>query len=393
VRAADITLSAGPVMMSGRVRAAMAAAAPYHYDPAFTTAYGEVAAMAGQVLGTSTEVVVYPAEAIAGLEAAARALVHPGMRVLNLVCGVFGAGMSVLLRSLGADVHERIEPSYRRVITAADVAETLDRLGDVELVCFVHCETPSGTLCDAAGIAAAAATRGALTLTDCVSSAGGHRFTADEWGLDVCVTGSQKCLAGPVGVSLISVSAAAWQMIEANPAVPRGTFLSLLDWRDQWRGSHRFPFTPAVSDILGLHAALAEMRDTGLSTVIAQHAAAAAMCRAGVTAMGLRLWPEPVADAASCVTAIAVPDRLDDEQVRDHARHVYGVQLSGGQGAGNLIRIGHMGPSARSLYPVLGLVAVARTFTDLGVPTPAGAGVEAALAGDRLLESSWWGGQ
>jgi pyridoxamine--pyruvate transaminase len=82
---------------------------------------------------------------------------------------------------------------------------------------------------------------------------------------------------------------------------------------------------------------------------------------------------------AACVTAITVPEGLADAQVRDHCREHYGVMISAGQGAGNLARIGHMGPSARSLYPVVGLAALGRTLVDLGVPVRVGEGLEAAL--------------
>ena len=95
---------------------------------------------------------------------------------------------------------------------------------------------------------------------------------------------------------------------------------------------------------------------------IARHERSAAACRAGVRAMGLELWPRSDEVAAACVTAITVPDSLTDVQVRAHCRERYGVMVSAGQGAGNLVRIGHMGPSARSLYPVVGLAALGRTL-------------------------------
>ena len=96
--------------------------------------------------------------------------------------------------------------------------------------------------------------------------------------------------------------------------------------------------------------------------------------------MGLRLWPKSEAITAPCVTAIAVPHGLDHEAVRSHVREHYGVMLSGGQGAGNLVRIGHMGPSASGLNPVVGLIALGRSLADLGAAVRIGAGVEAALA-------------
>jgi pyridoxamine--pyruvate transaminase len=96
--------------------------------------------------------------------------------------------------------------------------------------------------------------------------------------------------------------------------------------------------------------------------------------------MGLRLWPVSEDITASCVTAIAVPGGLDHEAVRDHVREHYGVMLSGGQGAGNLVRIGHMGPTADGLNPVVGLMALGRSLADLGAGVRIGAGIEAALA-------------
>jgi pyridoxamine---pyruvate transaminase len=96
--------------------------------------------------------------------------------------------------------------------------------------------------------------------------------------------------------------------------------------------------------------------------------------------MGLRLWPKSEDITAACVTAVAVPDGLDHEVVRRHVRERYGVMLSGGQGAGNLMRIGHMGPTANGLNPVVGLMALGRSLADLGASVNIGAGVEAALA-------------
>ena len=96
--------------------------------------------------------------------------------------------------------------------------------------------------------------------------------------------------------------------------------------------------------------------------------------------MGLELWPRSDEIAAACVTAVAVPEGLTDVQVRAHCRERYGVMISGGQGAGNLVRIGHMATSARGLYPVIGLAALGRTLADLGVQVEIGAGVDAALA-------------
>ena len=379
MRDPDFTLAAGPTAATARTLAALGSPITYHYDPVFLDAFRRTEAKVGQLFGTSNEIILMQGEAVLGLEAAARSLVHPGMHVLNLVSGVFGKGMGYWLKNFGADLHE-LEVPYDQAVAPEAVEQYLDQHPETELLCVVHSETPSGTFNDCGRIGPMARSRGVLTLVDCVSSLGGMRLDTDPWQLDVCVAGPQKCLAGPPGMSLMAVSGQAWAAIEANPAAPRASFLSLLDWREQWHGQGRFPYTPSVSDIHGVEAACDQVLEEGLEASIARHEAAAAACRAGALEMGLRLWPSSEDIAAACVTAVAVPDGLDHETVRNHVRERYGVMLSGGQGAGNLVRIGHMGPAASGLNPVVGLMALGRSLVDLGARVRVGAGVEAALA-------------
>jgi pyridoxamine---pyruvate transaminase len=379
MRDPDFTLAAGPTTVSARTLAALGSPITYHYDPAFLEAFRRTEAKVGQLFQTENEIVLMQGEAVLGLEAAARSLVRPGMPVLNLVSGVFGKGMGYWLKAFGADLHE-LEVPYDEAVDSQAVAEYLDEHPETELLCVVHSETPSGTFNDCSLIGPIARSRGVLTLVDCVSSFAGMPLDTDAWQLDVCVAGPQKCLGGPPGMSLMAVSEQAWASIEGNPVAPRASFLSLLDWREQWHGRGQFPYTPSVSDVHGVEAACDQVLDEGLEASIARHEAAAAACRAGALEMGLRLWPKSEDIAAACVTAIAVPDGLDHAAIRDHVRQHYGVMLSGGQGAGNLVRIGHMGPTANGLNPVVGLMALGRSLEDLGVRVRVGEGVEAALA-------------
>ena len=379
MRDPDFTVSAGPTMAPPRVLAAQGAPITYHYDPVFLEAFRRTERKIGELYQTSQDILLMQGEAVLGLEAAARSLVRPGMPVLNLVSGVFGKGMGYWLRDFGAELHE-LEVAYNDAVDPGEVARYLDDHPEIELVAVVHCETPSGTLNAVEEIGPIAKEHGALMLVDCVSSFGGIPIWPDEWKLDVCVAGPQKCLAGPPGMSLMSVSADAWEAIRANPAAPRASFLSMLDWKEQWIDGEKFPFTPSVVDVHGVEAAADELLAEGLEASFARHALAGRACRAGVRAMGLELWPRAEQLAAPCVTAVTLPDGLTDTRVRDECRSRYGVMISGSQGAGNLVRIGHMGPTARSLYPVVGLAALGRTLADLGVRVAIGEGVEAALA-------------
>jgi pyridoxamine---pyruvate transaminase len=377
-REPDFTLSAGPTAATPRTLAALGAPIVYHYDPQFLAAFRRTEQKVADIFRTRNSVLLMQGEAVLSLEAAARSLVAPGTKVLNLVSGVFGKGMGMWLTDFGAELQE-IETTYDDVVDPEAVERHLAANPDVRLLTAVHCETPSGTRTDLAAIGAIARKHEVLTLVDCVSSVGGMEFDADGWGLDVCVLGPQKCLGGPPGMSMMSVSERAWEAIEKNPSAPRASFLSMLDWKERWFGEGRFPFTPSVSDLHGVESACDQLLEEGLEHSIARHGAAARACRAGVQAMGLRLWPRSEEIAADCATSVAVPDGLDHLDVRAHARERYGVMLSAGQGAGNLVRIGHMGPTANGLFPVVGLTALGRTLLDLGTKLDLGAGLSAAM--------------
>jgi pyridoxamine---pyruvate transaminase len=377
---ADLTLSAGPNDVASEVRAAMGSPILYHYDPVFLARFTETEEKIARLFRTTShEIILMQGEAVLGLEAAARSVVQPGMACLNLVSGVFGKGFGYWLSAIGADLRE-IEVPYDQSIDPAAVEAYLDAHPEIRMVSVVHCDTPSATINPVREIGPIARAHGAVTIVDAVSTFGGIELRPEEWQLDLVVAGPQKCLGGPPGMSLLAISEQAWAMIDANPRAPRGSFLSILDWREQWHGQGRFPFTPSVSDLNGVNKAADLLLAEGLDASQARHARIAAACRAGVRGMGLRLWAASEEIAAACATAIAVPDGLTDIAVRDHVRSRYRVQLSAGQRAGNLVRIGHMGANARPIFVVAGLAALGRSLLDMGAQLDLGAGLEAALA-------------
>lgn len=375
----DFTLSAGPVAVTERTLAGLGKPLLYHYDPDFLATFRRTQDKVAQIFRTSNDVLLMQGEAIVGLEGAARSVVGPGISVLNLVQGVFGKGMGFWLRDFGADVHE-LEVAYDDAVTPEAVAAYLDAHPEISVLTLVASETPSGTVCDVSRIGPICHERGVLTLIDTVSGVLGMPWHTDDWNLDICVAGAQKCLGGPPGVAMISVSERAWERIYANPLAPRDSYISLIDWKEKWLGEGRFPYTPSVSDVHGLEAALDQALEEGIDEVVARHRAAADVTRAGVRAMGLELWARNDDIAAECVTSVRLPDGIDNLAVRDLVRERYGVMLSHGQGAGNLIRISHMGPTAGGLHQVVGLAALGRALADLGVAVDIGAGLDAALA-------------
>lgn len=382
MRAPDFTLTAGPTMASPRVLAALGSPIMFDYDPVFLEHFRETERLLAELYRTSNDVVLMQGEAVLGLEAAARALVKSGTRCLNLVSGVYASWFGDWLREYGAEVQE-VRVPYDEAVDPAAVKQALDNQGPFELVALVHSETPSAVENPLAEIGPLAHEHGALMLADVVSSLGGTRLLIDEWQVDLAVAGPQKCLAGPPGMSLISVSPRAWEAMEANPSAPRESFLSLLDWKHRWieGGRVAFPYTPSVADVNGVHAAIQDVLDQGLESVIAAHATAARACRAGACAMGLELWSRSEAYAANCVTAVRTPSGLSVPEVLAHARERYGVMLSGGYGElkEKLIRLGHMGPASRSLYPLVAVSALGRALIDLDVALDLGAGATAVM--------------
>ena len=205
MRRPDFTLTAGPTMASPGVLSALGSAIIFDYDPVFLERFRETERLLANVYRTANDVVLMQGEAVLGLEAAARGLVHRGTRCLNLVSGVYASWFGDWLREYGADVYE-VRVPYDEAVDPSLVEHALGEHGPIELVCLVHSETPSGVENPLAQIGPMAHAHGALMLADVVSSLGGTELLVDEWHVDIAVAGPQKCLAGPPGMSLISVS-------------------------------------------------------------------------------------------------------------------------------------------------------------------------------------------
>lgn len=381
-RQAEFNYAGGPAASWGIAREGLGRPMPFEYEPIYLERYGKVERQVAQVFGTTGDVVLMMGEAVLGLEAAAKGLVQPGMKCLNLVSGIFGKWFGDWLRALDAEVIE-IEVPWNQAIDPAQVEHVLQANPDIRIVGVVHSETPSGSLNPLAHIGPIARASGALVITDAVSAFAGTPIEHDAWGLDITVGGTHKCLGGSPGLALVAVSDRAWAALRENPAAPRGSYLSLLDWKDTWLGGRRqFPYITSVAEINGLEAALDRLFDEGLEASFAQHRLAADACRAGVRAMGLELWVPDDSIASHAATSVTTPPGISNAAVIDHVLVGYSVQISDGEHAdmkAAVFRIGHMGPAATSLHPVVALTALGKGLRDFGVKVDIGAGVEAAI--------------
>jgi len=252
-----------------------------------------------------------------------------------------------------------------------------DRAQGCAAVYVTHSETSTGVVHDVRAIADAVRPTGAALVVDAVSSLGGVELQTADWGIDVVVSGSQKALMTPPGLAFASVSERGWSMAD-RATLPRFA----LDWRtarDAQAGGST-AFTPPITLVAGLNAALAMIEAEGVETIWARNRDLARATRAGGRALVLDLF-SPDDDSSAMVTAVLMPEGIDGQEAYRLLRDRHGVVLAGGQGRlrGRIIRIGHMG-YMNQFDIVTALAALELTLGELGYRAPApGAGAAAAV--------------
>lgn len=380
-REAAITLTSGPVNAYPDVLRGLGRTVLYDYDPAFQVFYEKVVDKAQKAMRMSTRPVILHGEPVLGLEAAAASLIGADDTVLNLASGVYGKGFGYWAKRYSPSLLE-IETAYNEAIDPQAVRDMLKRHPEITVVSVCHHDTPSGTINPIDEIGAIVSDHGAYLIVDAVSSFAGMKTHPEECKADLYITGPNKCLGAPPGLTLAGVSDRAWAKMKANPAAPRASMLSILDWEKAWSRNEPFPFTPSVAEVNGLDAALDLYLNEGPEAVWARHALTAKAARDGVRAMGLRIWPAREAIASPTTTAVRTPDGIDEAALRREARARYGVVFSSGRGEtlGKLTRIGHMGPTAQPIYAIAALAALGGALNALGGKADIGAGVTAAMA-------------
>jgi len=373
------TLTAGPVDAYPEVLRALGTTVLYDYDPAFQALFEAVTLKAQKALGCDLPPLILQGEPVLALEGAAASLIARDDVVLNLASGVYGKGFGYWAARYARKVEE-IEVPYDTSIDPEEVRAFLKEHPEVRVVCVCNHDTPSGTLNDIDAIGEVTAEAGALLIVDAVSSWAGMPTSPKTSRAAIYVTGPNKCLGCPPALSLVAVSQAGWEKIEANPDAPFASMLSFTDWKNAWKRTEAFPFTPSVAEINGLAAALDRYLDEGPEAVWERHAVTAKVCREGIKGMGIGLWPITEDIASPTATAVRMPDGIDAGLVLAEARARYGISMSAGRAEtlGKLIRIGHMGPTAQPAYALLAVSAMGGALRALGAEVDVAAGLAAA---------------
>jgi aspartate aminotransferase-like enzyme len=247
----------------------------------------------------------------------------------------------------------------------------------VKVVLLTQSETSTGVIQPIRELAEVANEAGALVIADVVSSLGAVPFAFDEWGVDVAVGGSQKALSASPGIAFVAISERAWHA-QATATLPRFYF----DWTVYKRFADlphpENPWTPAISVMQGLQAALELYFQDGVEAALARHRMLSRAVKEGVQALGLDLFGEGLDDNWT-VTAIRAPEGIDADTISDRIRSDFGCVLAPGQGPlkGKVFRIGHFGYFSE-LDIIRGLAALEMTLERLGHPVKRGAAVGAA---------------
>ena len=346
----SLLLMPGPVPMPERVRFAMARQAMNHRGAEFELVIQETTAMLKEIFCTKNDLLTISGSGTAGMEAAISNFCQ-GRRVACLVNGKFGERLYEVSKRYGDPV--ALASDWGTPLPLDALEKELEQ--GAEVVTLVHNETSAAILNPAEEVGRLAKKHGALFIMDGITSIGADKVYVDKWGVDVAITGSQKCLAAPAGLAALSVSPKAWELQCKNPPF----YFDLPAYRKS-AAKNQTPFTPAVPLYLALREACAIVLEEGMEARIARHRQMADAVRTAADVWGLSLFAKTDALHAysNTATAICYPEGITDAAIRGKIKDL-GIEVSGGQDhiSGKIFRIGTMGAiGAPEILAVLAMV-------------------------------------
>ena len=331
------------------------------------------------VFKTKSHVIIYPASGTGAWEAALVNTLSPGDTVLMVETGHFASLWVKLAKRLGLNA-ELIETNWRRGADAEKISQRLssDKSGKIKAVCIVHNETSTGAMSDVARVRKSIDDIGhdALLMVDTISSLASSDFCHDEWGVDVTVSGSQKGLMLPPGLSFNAISQKAI-IAHKKATLPR----SYWDWGEQIEANSvgAFPYTPATNLLYGLNEAIAMLKEEGLENVFSRHKRHAEATRLAVQTWGLEVLCEEKKDFSNTLTAVLLPDGYNADEFRSVVLDNFNMSLGNGLSrlAGKVFRIGHLG-DFNDLMLVATLGGIEMGLSKSSIPHQVG-GTQAAM--------------
>lgn len=354
-------LTPGPTQLPERVRLAMAQDMVHHRKPQFKKLLHAVQSNLQTLFGTAQPVISLAASGSGAMTAAVANLFAAGETVLVIEGGKFGERWGDICKILDVKTVTHSVP-WGEGAAVADVERLLDATPGIAGILVQVSETSTGAMHPVKELAALAKKRGILLVADGVSAVSISPCPMDAWGIDCLLTGSQKGLLLPPGLSFIALSARAWEKAATVPC--RDFYFNLAKERDSL-AQDQTNFTPAINLLYGLNESLAMLLEDGLDAVFAKQWALTCMTRTGITAMGFQLLAKR--NYTWGLTSFLLPNGIASGPLLAHAAEHYGIIMAAGMGhlKDSVIRLGHMG-WVDFADVAAGLYATAASYRALG---------------------------
>ncbi len=364
----------GPTPVPEQIMLTMAEPMIHHRHPEFQEILTSVNENLKYLFQTDNGVMTLTSSGTGAMEASVANILSKGDTAVYVNGGKFGERWGEILQAYGLNAVE-IVTEWGIPVPPDRVVDEIKKNPDTKAVFLTHSETSTGTATDIKSIADAVHkyNNDIVVVVDGITSVGAMESRMDEWDLDIVVTGSQKGLMIPPGISHIALSERAWKRAEKSD-LPNYYFdlkaaKKALDKNDT-------PWTPAVTLFIGLEKALKMLREEGIENVWARHQKLADAIRSGCKALGLKLLSSSPSNA---LTAVYVPEGVEFKKFNSIIKQKYGITVAGGQGhlKGKIFRISHLG-YYDELDMMTMMAALERTLAEVGADIQMGAGLTAA---------------
>ncbi len=349
----------GPIEIAPDVLNEMNVPMEPHYGVKWTNFYYDTIERVKKIIGTESDTFLHVGSGHAAIDAVIGSIVEEGEKVLVLSNGFFGERIAEIVESFRGTAVQ-FKTDWGKALSPSDIDDYLnDNHEKFSKVMVVHHDTSTGVRNPVKEIARVVKKYGLLLFVDAVCSIGVTEFKMDEWGIDACITASQKGLGAPPGLAIISVNDKAWEVIENRKQKPTGWYLNLATMREfaekqkEWQP---YGITMAVNNVKALNKALRNIEEEGLESRIERHDNIGRYFRNGIRALGLETGASEE-DAANNVTVIFNPEGMGSQELIDILEQEYQIMIANGLGvyAGKAFRVGHMnlGASKNSVVPVI----------------------------------------
>jgi aspartate aminotransferase-like enzyme len=366
--------SPGPTMLPQDIMLKMAEPIIHHREKEYKRIFQEVREGLGYLFQTNSEVLLFTSSGTGAMEGAVCNLLSPGDKALVVRGGKFGERWGEICQVYGIEV-KPIDVEWGEAVDPELIAECLKENPSIRAVFTQASETSTGVMHPIKEIAEITGTyEETVIVVDAITGIGVFDIPTDAWNLDVVVSGSQKALMLPPGLSFIALSEKAWRFVERSN-LPKYYF----DFKQELKSAEKNQntFTPAITLVIGLRESLRKIRQEGLEAVFARHDLLARATREAVKALGLELFAAE--SPSNALTAVKVPDEIGANEIRDRFFEEFGITVAGGQdrAKGKIIRIAHLGYYGR-LDMIMVVSALEMLLKEMGHQFELGAGVRAA---------------